>query len=62
MFYCVLFTIPSISVLGCQVGHSFFSYLSIGAFLVFVLAVDVINLRQHIKKEMMKLELKNFYG
>ena len=24
--------------------------------------IDAINLRQHIKKEIMKLNLKNFYG
>jgi hypothetical protein len=27
-----------------------------------VLVIDFINLRQHVKKELIKLELKNFYG
>lgn len=62
MFYAVLFTIPSVSVVDCHLGHSFFSYVAIGAFMLIVFAIDVISLRQHVKKELIKLELKNFYG
>lgn len=62
MFYGVLFAIPSVSVVSCQIGHSFFSYLAIGVFMLIVFIIDAINLRQHVQKEVMKLELKNFYG
>ena len=55
MFYGVLFSIPSVSVVDCRIGHSFFSYLAIGAFMLIVLAVDATNLRQHIQKEVLKL-------
>ena len=30
--------------------------------MMIVFVIDVISLRQHIKKEVMKLELKHFYG
>lgn len=45
MFYAVLFTIPSVSVVDCHLGHSFFSYLALGAFMLIVFAIDVISLR-----------------
>jgi len=57
IFYLVLFTVPSMSVIGCIEGHSLLSYFAIGAFMFSVFVVDVINLRYHIKKELLKLEL-----
>jgi len=43
-------------------GHSVLSYVAIACFMASVFIVDFINLRYHIKKELLKLELKNFYG
>jgi hypothetical protein len=62
MFYLVLFTFPSMAVIGCVEGHSIVSYFGIGAFMLAVFIVDCVNLSHHIKKEILKLELINFYG
>jgi hypothetical protein len=62
MFYLVLFIVPSVSARGCEIGHSPANYIALFAFMAIVLMIDSVNLRQHIKKEMMKLELKNYYG
>ena len=62
MFYLVLFTVPSVSVIDCIEGHSILSYFAIAAFMLFVFVVDVVNLRYHINKELLKLELKNYHG
>ena len=61
-FYCVLFIVPTVSVGGCQQGISPTSYIALGTFMLIVMIIDTVNLRQHIIKEKMKLELKNFYG
>ena len=61
-FYMILLTIPSMSVIGCVEGHSVLSYFAIGTFCLAVLIIDVINLRYHVKKEYLKLELLHFYG
>jgi hypothetical protein len=34
LFYCVLFIIPSVSVIDCTHGHSMVSYAAIGAFML----------------------------
>lgn len=57
-----MFTVPSMSVIDCIMGHSILSYIAIACFMASVFIVDFINLRYHIKKELLKLELKNFYG
>lgn len=62
MFYLVLFIVPTVSVGGCQEGISPASYIALGSFMLIVMLIDVTNLRQHIIKEKMKLDLKNFYG
>jgi hypothetical protein len=62
LFYIVLFTIPAMSVINCTEGHSQLSYFVIGVFLLSVFIVDLVNLRYHIRKELLKLELSNFYG
>jgi uncharacterized membrane protein len=62
VFYLVLFVVPSISVIDCQYGHSYISYIALAVFMISVFFIDVVNLRQHIKKELLKLNLKHFYG
>ena len=62
IFYTVLFTVPSISVMGCTNGHSVLSYIAIACYLASVFIVDFVNLRYHINKERLKLEAKNFFG
>lgn len=62
IFYLVLFTVPSMSVIDCVQGHSTLSFFAIGAFMLSVLIVDIVNLRYHISKELLKMELTSFYG
>ena len=62
VFYIVLFTIPAMSVINCTEGHSQLSIFAIGAFMLSVFIVDIVNLKYHIKKELLKLELSDFYG
>lgn len=61
-FYLVLFTIPAVSAIDCVHGHTIVNLIAISIFMMCVLVIDFINLRQHVKKELIKLELKNFYG
>ena len=61
-FYMVLFTVPSMSVIGCVEGHSVLSYFAIATFMLAVLLIDIVNLRYHVKKEILKLDLLHFYG
>ena len=58
----VLFTIPSISVLGCARGHSVLSYIAIACYMASVFIVDIVNLRYHVHKEKLKLDAKNYFG
>jgi len=62
IFYLVLFTVPAMSVVDCVQGHSSLSYFAIGAYMMSVLVIDIVNLRYHISKELLKLELTSFYG
>ena len=62
LFYFIMFTVPTVSVLGCENGHSVLSYAAIACFMLTVFFIDLINLRQYVKKEFLKLELKEFYG
>ena len=58
----VLFIVPTVSVGGCKEGISPACYIALGTFMLLVMLVDITNLKQHIIKEKMKLDLKNFYG
>lgn len=62
LFYAVLFSVPISSVIGCTEGHSSISYFAIGTFMLCIFVIDLVNLRYHINKEMLKLSTKKFYG
>lgn len=62
LFYVVLFSVPMLSVIGCHEGHSSISYVAIGAFMLCIFIIDIVNLRYHINKELLKLSIMKFYG
>ena len=62
LFYAVTFSVPTVSVIDCHQGHSQFSLYAIGIFLGIVFIIDCVCVRLFIKKELVKLELRNFYG
>lgn len=62
LFYAVMFSVPMLSVINCTEGHSPLSYFAIGAFMLCIFFIDLINLSTHIKKERLKLSTMNFYG
>ena len=43
-FYFVLFTVPSVSVINCEEGHSYISYIAMATFMMSVFVIDLINL------------------
>lgn len=47
IFYIIVVSIPIVSVVDCRLGVSVISYFCIGAFLICVLIMDTINMKQY---------------
>jgi hypothetical protein len=62
IFYFVLFTVPSVSIIDCQRGFSFVSYATLASFMGLVGIFDLINMNQYTNKERLKLNLKQVVG
>jgi hypothetical protein len=48
MYYLVLFTIPSITIIDCSEGFIFVNYIALGIIMFTIFSFDVVNIWQFI--------------